>query len=385
MKDASSIVTNPEDKEGDDDHHDDEDEGEKTDNDSFKPSDSQLIPSYSTSDDYYHDYTRPTSISQLRMTLSRDSEDEIRQRILKGEYVIRAPRLVKNPSEIGMMRINNSASDDSNHNRNQHQLQKESRKSPNKRKKSGFLSEERVSAAQRHLLLESLSEDVQAEERIIGSQSTNLTSRGTFSSSFEEELAYRPLPEVPVSQRFSDELLPGIGDSDEPVISFKPGQQSLEDIAEEGDERIPYDGRERGEKTSAVQSSEKTSPAGEANDSYETAALLARKRKSEKNLKRAQLHSTMSRSFMIRHPPVPPTHHPTLHRQQTSHDDEMLNLWRPTSQPEISTRSQVQLVPRYHSSSAIPSATPSEDVLFGLPYHPGFQVRKVSLSIFSHF
>jgi hypothetical protein len=388
MKDASSIVTNPEDKEGDgDDSGDDEEEGDKTDNDSVKPSESQLIPTYSTSDDYAHEYTRPSSISQLRMTLSRDSEDEIRQRILKGEYVIRAPRLVKNPSEVGMIRIHDSTSDDSNHPQNQHQqhphLLKESVISPDKRKKSSFLKEERITNVQRQLLLESFSDDVLTEERIKGSQSTNLTSRGTFSSSFDEELSHRPLPEVPISQRFSDEVLPMINDSDEPVISFKLGQQVIEDPAMKGEERILHNGREEEEKTSTA-----PPPTTDATDSYETAALLARKRKSEKNLKRAQLHSTMSRSFMIRHPPIPSAHHhPGLHRQQTSLDDEMLNLWRPTSQPEISTRSQVQLVPRYHSSSAIPSTAPSEDVLFGLPYHPGFQVRTTipCLFLFSYY
>jgi hypothetical protein len=379
MKDASSVVTNPEDKERDeDDDVEEEEEGDKTDNDSVKPSESQLIPTYSTSDDYAHEYTRPSSISQLRMTLSRDSEDEIRQRILKGEYVIRAPRLVKNPSEVGMIRIHDSTSDDSNHPQNQHpQLLKENVVSPDKRKKSGFLKEERITNVQRQLLLESFSDDVLTEERIKGSQSTNLTSRGTFSSSFDEELSHRPLPEVPISQRFSDEVLPMIDDSYEPVISFKLGQQVIEDPAMKAEERILHNGREEEGKTSSA-----TPPATDTIDSYETAALLARKRKSEKNLKRAQLHSTMSRSFMIRHPPIPSVHHhPGLHRQQTSLDDEMLNLWRPTSQPEISTRSQVQLVPRYHSSSAIPTTTPSEDVLFGLPYHPGFQVRTTILCL----
>lgn len=99
------------------------------------------------------------------------------------------------------------------------------------------------------------------------------------------------------------------------------------------------------------------------------------KLKSEKNLKRAQQSTRNSRSFMVR-PGKEISAVSPLNRIPSSLEPEVSpSLWRPTSQPVLSQQPHVHVVPRYNSTSAIPTAKPTEEFLAGVPYQPAFQVR----------
>eukprot|EP00599_Poterioochromonas_sp_BG-1_P001335 CAMPEP_0173138502 /NCGR_PEP_ID=MMETSP1105-20130129/3728_1 /TAXON_ID=2985 /ORGANISM="Ochromonas sp., Strain BG-1" /LENGTH=865 /DNA_ID=CAMNT_0014051109 /DNA_START=304 /DNA_END=2901 /DNA_ORIENTATION=- len=97
------------------------------------------------------------------------------------------------------------------------------------------------------------------------------------------------------------------------------------------------------------------------------------KLKSEKNLKRAQQSTRNSRSFMVR-PGKEISAVSPLNRIPSSLEPEVSpSLWRPTSQPVLSQQPHVHVVPRYNSTSAIPTAKPTEEFLAGVPYQPAFQ------------
>jgi hypothetical protein len=124
------------------------------------------------------------------------------------------------------------------------------------------------------------------------------------------------------------------------------------------------------------------------------------KMRSEKNLQRAKLSATMSRSFMVGRPGTtsqnPIKHVPSVlspkNNQSNNRSDYSLSdfsppqaqlspqqqqqqpLLRPSSNPVISEQPQIYLSPRYNSSSALEEEKePTEAYLTGLPYHPAYQ------------
>ena len=363
-----------------------------------------------SSDEQYQYPMLPSTNSQLRMTFSRDSEDEIRQRILKGDYTnpasFKSPRfsdrpkkksntLISNPKDIGMMKLNSES--DEYQSRPLPAL-------PEHTEEHRGLIEEKSNDPEEDLL------------RIQTSLSSQLTSHPTESSSYELAMmnhtnsslfpssssatdpAYVLKSDDEIAYLAPDAVFAPVPPSSGTTLKSKKPPKQLSffgadalPLPSEGSpsqsqpQTILKSGQNSNSNTPPVLPSPKSvyfdpnaeAPVTSANPPGQMSAL--QKMRSEKNLKRAKLSTRMSRSFMVRpgsqYKMVSPLNRVPSVRDPIPSVADLPILWRPTSHPVLTVQPQVQLVPRYNSTSALPTTEPSEEFMHGLPYQPGFQVN----------